>query len=201
MVPRDTVLVRCNENIGGGFGNISVRTHTTRVFCSHCRRRTIGIARRFRWHLFLVFVEGNPPPPPASMYVCAIDGCFTSVPLAVQDRAHRIGQTREVHIYRLVTSSSIEENILKKAQQKRHLDFLGKTRQHAHLHACMHGCMDACMHGCMDAWMHGCKTRHTAWPEMRLVCKILPGGCTVARAVRARLLSRARSESREEHGR
>lgn len=42
-----------------------------------------------------------------------------------QDRAHRIGQTREVHIYRLVTSSSIEENILKKAQQKRHLDFLG----------------------------------------------------------------------------
>ncbi|CAN0559896.1 unnamed protein product, partial [Ectocarpus sp. 12 AP-2014] len=41
-----------------------------------------------------------------------------------QDRAHRIGQTREVHIYRLVTSSSIEENILKKAQQKRHLDFL-----------------------------------------------------------------------------
>lgn len=43
-----------------------------------------------------------------------------------QDRAHRIGQTREVHIYRLVTSSSIEENILKKAQQKRHLDFLGE---------------------------------------------------------------------------
>lgn len=44
----------------------------------------------------------------------------------LQDRAHRIGQTREVHIYRLVTSSSIEENILKKAQQKRHLDFLGE---------------------------------------------------------------------------
>ncbi|CAM9579113.1 unnamed protein product, partial [Laminaria digitata] len=44
-----------------------------------------------------------------------------------QDRAHRIGQTREVHIYRLVTSSSIEENILKKAQQKRHLDFLVMT--------------------------------------------------------------------------
>ena len=47
--------------------------------------------------------------------------------LFVQDRAHRIGQTREVHIYRLVTSSSIEENILKKAQQKRHLDFLGEA--------------------------------------------------------------------------
>lgn len=41
-----------------------------------------------------------------------------------QDRAHRIGQTRDVHIYRLVTSSSIEENILVKAKQKQQLDFL-----------------------------------------------------------------------------
>lgn len=30
-----------------------------------------------------------------------------------QDRAHRIGQTREVHIYRLVTKDTVEENILK----------------------------------------------------------------------------------------
>ncbi len=41
-----------------------------------------------------------------------------------QDRAHRIGQTKEVHIYRLVCKSTVEENILMKAQQKRHLDFL-----------------------------------------------------------------------------
>lgn len=41
-----------------------------------------------------------------------------------QDRAHRIGQTRDVHIYRLVSEHTVEENILKKAQQKRHLDFL-----------------------------------------------------------------------------
>jgi superfamily II DNA/RNA helicase len=41
-----------------------------------------------------------------------------------QDRAHRIGQTREVHIYRLVSQSTVEENILTKAKQKRHLDFL-----------------------------------------------------------------------------
>jgi len=41
-----------------------------------------------------------------------------------QDRAHRIGQTREVHIYRLVCRSTVEENILTKARQKRHLDFL-----------------------------------------------------------------------------
>ena len=44
-----------------------------------------------------------------------------------QDRAHRIGQTKEVNIYRLVCSSTIEENILTKAKQKRHLDFLVMT--------------------------------------------------------------------------
>ncbi|KAK9096057.1 hypothetical protein Sjap_021554 [Stephania japonica] len=41
-----------------------------------------------------------------------------------QDRCHRIGQTREVHIYRLISECTIEENILKKAHQKRALDDL-----------------------------------------------------------------------------
>ena len=41
-----------------------------------------------------------------------------------QDRAHRIGQTRDVHIYRLITEHTVEENILMKAKQKRRLDFL-----------------------------------------------------------------------------
>uniref|UniRef100_T1JC71 Helicase domino n=1 Tax=Strigamia maritima TaxID=126957 RepID=T1JC71_STRMM len=36
-----------------------------------------------------------------------------------QDRCHRIGQTRDVHIYRLVSRMTVEENILKKANQKR----------------------------------------------------------------------------------
>ncbi|GAA6038496.1 hypothetical protein JCM8097_004595 [Rhodosporidiobolus ruineniae] len=39
-----------------------------------------------------------------------------------QDRAHRIGQTREVRIWRFVTEHTIEENMLKKANQKRKLD-------------------------------------------------------------------------------
>lgn len=38
------------------------------------------------------------------------------------DRAHRIGQTREVHIYRFVSTHTVEENMLKKANQKRLLD-------------------------------------------------------------------------------
>ncbi len=39
-----------------------------------------------------------------------------------QDRCHRIGQTRDVHIYRFVSESTIEANILRKANQKRMLD-------------------------------------------------------------------------------
>ncbi|QHS72527.1 chromatin-remodeling protein SWR1 [Saccharomyces paradoxus] len=39
-----------------------------------------------------------------------------------QDRCHRIGQTRDVHIYRFVSEHTIESNILKKANQKRQLD-------------------------------------------------------------------------------
>lgn len=39
-----------------------------------------------------------------------------------QDRCHRIGQTRDVHIYRFVSEHTIESNILKKANQKRELD-------------------------------------------------------------------------------
>ncbi|EGV64910.1 hypothetical protein CANTEDRAFT_121082 [Yamadazyma tenuis ATCC 10573] len=39
-----------------------------------------------------------------------------------QDRCHRIGQSRDVHIYRFVSEHTIESNILKKANQKRQLD-------------------------------------------------------------------------------
>uniref|UniRef100_A0A5S6QLJ5 Helicase ssl-1 n=1 Tax=Trichuris muris TaxID=70415 RepID=A0A5S6QLJ5_TRIMR len=38
-----------------------------------------------------------------------------------QDRCHRIGQTRDVNIYRLICARTVEENILLKANQKRKL--------------------------------------------------------------------------------
>jgi helicase SWR1 len=41
-----------------------------------------------------------------------------------QDRCHRIGQTRNVTIYRLISEHTIEENILMKSIQKRRLDEL-----------------------------------------------------------------------------
>ena len=39
-----------------------------------------------------------------------------------QDRCHRIGQTRDVHIYRLISESTIEANILRTADSKQMLD-------------------------------------------------------------------------------
>ncbi|ODV61924.1 chromatin-remodeling protein SWR1 ASCRUDRAFT_18658, partial [Ascoidea rubescens DSM 1968] len=39
-----------------------------------------------------------------------------------QDRCHRIGQTRDVHIYRLVSEFTIEENIIRKSNFKQKLD-------------------------------------------------------------------------------
>ncbi|KAG9312128.1 WR1 complex protein, SNF2 family DNA-dependent ATPase [Chiua virens] len=39
-----------------------------------------------------------------------------------EDRAHRIGQIRDVHIYRFISSHTVEEAMLLKANQKRSLD-------------------------------------------------------------------------------
>lgn len=81
-----------------------------------------------------------PPPPPLMLPPPKpwINLAKFSFERLFQDRAHRIGQTREVHIYRLVTSSSIEENILKKAQQKRHLDFLGENQSSMSISLALH---------------------------------------------------------------
>ncbi len=37
------------------------------------------------------------------------------------DRAHRIGQTRPVVVYRLIARGTIEEEVLKLQEEKRHL--------------------------------------------------------------------------------
>ncbi|CAN6670816.1 transcription regulatory protein Snf2p [Trichomonascus vanleenenianus] len=47
--------------------------------------------------------------------------------LQAQDRAHRIGQTKEVRILRLITQNSVEENILERAHAKLEID--GKVIQ------------------------------------------------------------------------
>jgi len=42
--------------------------------------------------------------------------------LQAQDRAHRIGQTNEVRVYRLIVAESVEEHILARAQYKLDVD-------------------------------------------------------------------------------
>jgi SWI/SNF-related matrix-associated actin-dependent regulator of chromatin subfamily A member 5 len=44
--------------------------------------------------------------------------------LQAQDRAHRIGQTREVRVYRFVTDGTIEERVYQRALKKLYLDAL-----------------------------------------------------------------------------
>jgi hypothetical protein len=43
-------------------------------------------------------------------------------PLSPQDRAHRIGQVREVRVLRLVTAGTVEIKILDKARSKDSID-------------------------------------------------------------------------------
>ena len=44
------------------------------------------------------------------------------VDLQAQDRAHRIGQTKQVKIFRFITENSVEERIVERAEMKLHLD-------------------------------------------------------------------------------
>ncbi|KAM3588764.1 chromatin remodeling complex Adenosinetriphosphatase [Umbelopsis sp. WA50703] len=46
------------------------------------------------------------------------------VDLQAQDRAHRIGQTKQVYVFRFVTENAIEEKVLERAAQKLRLDQL-----------------------------------------------------------------------------
>lgn len=75
--------------------------------------------------LTLIFHHPDSNFPPCVLQVIFYDSDWNpAMDAQAQDRCHRIGQTREVHIYRLVSENTIEENILKKSDQKRQLDFL-----------------------------------------------------------------------------
>ena len=53
---------------------------------------------------------------PSKHFLRGLNVCFK--------RAHRIGQIRDVHIYRFVSQHTVEEAMLRKANQKRSLDDL-----------------------------------------------------------------------------
>lgn len=44
--------------------------------------------------------------------------------LQAMDRAHRIGQTKQVYVFRFITQDAVEERILERATQKLKLDQL-----------------------------------------------------------------------------
>jgi superfamily II DNA/RNA helicase len=81
----------------------------TKVFCFILSTRSGGLGINLTGADTVIFYDSDWNP--------AMDA-------QAQDRAHRIGQTREVHIYRLVSRATIEENILLKANQKRDLNRL-----------------------------------------------------------------------------
>lgn len=78
-----------------------------RIFCMILSTRSGGIGVNLTGADTVVFYDSDWNP---------------TMDAQAQDRCHRIGQTRDVHIYRLISEKTIEENILKKANQKRLLN-------------------------------------------------------------------------------
>lgn len=78
-----------------------------RIFCMILTTRAGGIGLNLTGADSVIFYDTD--------YNPAIDN-------QAQDRVHRIGQTRPVHIYRLVCERTVEENILRRARQKRALE-------------------------------------------------------------------------------
>ena len=78
-----------------------------RVFCFILSTRSGGVGLNLTGADTVIFYDSDWNP--------AMDA-------QAQDRCHRIGQTRDVHVYRLITEHSVEENILRKANQKRAMD-------------------------------------------------------------------------------
>eukprot|EP00754_Rhynchopus_humris_P045829 Rhum_TRINITY_DN531_c0_g1::Rhum_TRINITY_DN531_c0_g1_i1::g.1542::m.1542 len=78
----------------------------TRYFCFILSTRSGGVGINLTGADTVVFYDSDWNP--------AMD-------LQAQDRCHRIGQTRDVFVYRLISRHSVEENILVKARQKKTL--------------------------------------------------------------------------------
>lgn len=74
--------------------------------------------------------------------------------LQAMDRAHRIGQTKQVYVYRFVTENAIEEKVLERAAQKLRLDQLviqqGRAQQATSKAASKEELLNMVQHGAED---------------------------------------------------
>ena len=67
--------------------------------------------------------------------------------LQAQDRAHRIGQTKPVRIFRLVSKDTIDVDILERAQKKLILDnVVLQTVLHSFIHSFTHSLIHSFTH-------------------------------------------------------
>eukprot|EP00177_Eucheuma_denticulatum_P008147 GFKZ01014836.1.p1 GENE.GFKZ01014836.1~~GFKZ01014836.1.p1 ORF type:complete len:2161 (+),score=310.89 GFKZ01014836.1:1124-7606(+) len=78
-----------------------------RIFCMILTTRAGGVGLNLTGADSVIFYDTD--------YNPAVDS-------QAQDRVHRIGQTKPVHIFRLVSSETVEENILRRANEKRNLE-------------------------------------------------------------------------------
>lgn len=78
-----------------------------RIFCMILTTRAGGVGLNLTGADTVIFYDTD--------YNPAVD-------IQAQDRVHRIGQTKPVHIYRLVSEQTVEENILRRANEKRSLE-------------------------------------------------------------------------------
>ncbi|OCF45020.1 transcription activator snf2l1 [Kwoniella heveanensis CBS 569] len=71
--------------------------------------------------------------------------------LQAMDRAHRIGQTKQVYVFRFITQDAVEERILERATQKLKLDQLviqeGRAQQNAKVGSNKDELLDMIQHG------------------------------------------------------
>lgn len=81
----------------------------SRIFCMILTTRAGGVGLNLTGADTVIFYDTD--------YNPAVDN-------QAADRAHRIGQTRPVHVYRLVSEQTVEENILRRANEKRNLESL-----------------------------------------------------------------------------
>lgn len=87
-----------------------------------CHSRVSLTANCFRLYFMILTII---PPWTGSAKTGALRGsCWSAPNLTRSIRAHRIGQIRDVHIYRFISKHTVEEAMLRKANQKRSLDDL-----------------------------------------------------------------------------